>query len=626
MTADEIAARAKAILDHDLRQVQAETSRIFLWLFLVQWLIAILLSVTISPYAWAGRAHSIHFHVGLAIIGGAVLNAFPIALLILRPRWVGTRHVVAITQMLWSAVFIHLTGGRIETHFHIFGSLAFLSFYRDPRLLITATFVVAIHHLLLGFFDPQSVYGIANPAWWRFLDHAGWVIFEDIVLFLGCQRALREMATLSDREATLDLAKQDVEQQVEQRTEELKASGERYRALIENTNAAPWELEYESCRIIYVAPQMTEIFGLALNSTSGHNNFLELLHPDDRLLFKHFVKKTAEGEAGGQDYIDSRIVSADNRQMHVRSFVAARKAGSGNTFGISLNVTQQKKMELELLQAQKLESIGQLSAGIAHEINTPTQFIGDNVRFLQESVGEMLSVVERLTPLVAVEGAPAGALVEIAALLRMADIDYFKEEVPKAISQSLEGVERISKIVGAMKEFSHPAADKAPHDLNRAITSTITVASNEWRYVAEVKTDFDANLPFVPVMPGPFNQVILNILVNAAHAVGEAVADAPGTKGVIAVSTRKLSDWAEIRIQDSGCGMPEEIRHRIFDPFFTTKEVGKGTGQGLAIAQDVIVKKHHGTIAVESAPGLGTTFVLRLPLESSATDATAAAA
>ena len=286
---------------------------------------------------------------------------------------------------------------------------------------------------------------------------------------------------------------------------------------------------------------------------------------------------------------------------------------------ITQDVTERKKLERELANAQKLESIGQLAAGIAHEINTPTQFIGDNIRFLQESVGEMFRVVDRLLKLGATQDAAMISAKELEALFATVDITYLREEVPKAIAQSLDGVERISRIVGAMKEFSHPATEKAPHDLNRAILSTITVATNEWKYVADVVTDLAADLPFVPVMPGAFNQVVLNILVNAAHAIGAANA---ATKGVITVSTRKHQDWAEIRIKDSGCGMPQEIRERIFDPFFTTKGVGKGTGQGLTIAHDVIVKKHHGSIAVETAPGLGTTFVLRLPLD--ATDVAAA--
>ena len=283
-----------------------------------------------------------------------------------------------------------------------------------------------------------------------------------------------------------------------------------------------------------------------------------------------------------------------------------------------------------LAQAQKLEAIGQLAAGIAHEINTPTQFIGDNVRFLQESVGEVLGLVERLLPLIAIDGATLISAREIAALLQAADLDYLREEVPKAIAQSLEGVDRISKIVAAMKEFSHPAAEKTPYDLNRAIANAITVATNEWKYVATMETDFDSTLPAVPVMPGAFNQVILNILVNAAHAVGEALANTPDAKGLIAVSTRKLADCAEIRIQDNGCGIPDRIRERIFDPFFTTKPVGKGTGQGLAIAHDVIVNKHQGTITVQGgagqgAPGPGTTFIVRLPLEAVASGTAALA-
>jgi two-component system, NtrC family, sensor kinase len=264
---------------------------------------------------------------------------------------------------------------------------------------------------------------------------------------------------------------------------------------------------------------------------------------------------------------------------------------------VTEDVTHSKTLERELSQALKLESIGQLSAGIAHEINTPTQFIGDNIRFLQESFNEVLGI--------------AGS----AAALDGPNMNYLREEIPKAIAQSLEGIERIANIVGAMKEFSHPGLDKTPTDLNRAIASTITVASNEWKYIADIHTDFDQALPPVSVMPGAFNQVILNILVNAAHAVAAALGEASCAKGSISVITRRVVDSIEIRIQDSGCGIPAKIATRIFDPFFTTKPVGKGTGQGLAIAHDVIVNKHGGTIAVDSKPGVGTTFILRLPLD-----------
>lgn len=353
---------------------------------------------------------------------------------------------------------------------------------------------------------------------------------------------------------------------------------------------------------------------------------VEILLPDGKTLVPNEERPLARA-LRGENVTNVELLIAQSGGAVRTTLGSARRLTSQNgeclgAVAITQDVTERKKLERELANAQKLESIGQLAAGIAHEINTPTQFIGDNIRFLQESVGEMLGVIDRLLKLGTAQDAPMISAKELEALFAAVDMTYLREEVPKAIVQSLDGVERISRIVGAMKEFSHPATEKAPHDLNRAILSTITVATNEWKYVADVVTDLEADLPFVPVMPGAFNQVVLNILVNAAHAIGAANDATAGTKGVITVSTRKHLDWVEIRIKDSGCGMPQEVRDRIFDPFFTTKGVGKGTGQGLAIAHDVIVKKHNGTIAVETAPGLGTTFVLRLPLD--AIDAAAA--
>ena len=273
---------------------------------------------------------------------------------------------------------------------------------------------------------------------------------------------------------------------------------------------------------------------------------------------------------------------------------------------------ERDRLEDNLRQAQKLEAIGQLAAGIAHEINTPTQYVGDNLRFLKESFGELAGLLAQLVKL---GGEPAGKL------LADADFDYLKEEIPRALNQSLEGVDRVAKIVRAMKEFSHPAREKTATDLNRAIQSTITVASNEWKYVAEVEMDLDSNMPAVHCSPAEFNQVVLNIVVNAAHAISDVVGDGGKGKGKIRVKTRSDGDWAIVEIADSGAGMPAHVQQRIFEPFFTTKEVGKGTGQGLAIAHNVIVDKHGGTIKVASAPGKGTTFTIRLPIGGMKSDA-----
>jgi len=287
---------------------------------------------------------------------------------------------------------------------------------------------------------------------------------------------------------------------------------------------------------------------------------------------------------------------------------------------VGADITEREMLAAQLSQAQKLESIGQLAAGIAHEINTPTQYVGDNTRFLQDAFRDLLAVQAKHDQLLKAvkEGAVDDRLLsEVETTVQEADMEYLLEEIPKAIEQSLDGVSRVAKIVRAMKEFSHPnIKEKTPTDLNHAIESTATVARNEWKYVADMVTEFDEEMPLVPCLPGEFNQVILNIVINAAHAIAGVVGDGAEGKGTITIRTRRDGDCAEVRISDTGPGIPAEVGNRVFDPFFTTKEVGKGTGQGLAIARNVVVDKHGGTLTFETEPGHGTTFIIRMPIEA----------
>ncbi len=288
---------------------------------------------------------------------------------------------------------------------------------------------------------------------------------------------------------------------------------------------------------------------------------------------------------------------------------------------LKLEMAHRSSVEAQLLHAQKMESIGQLAAGVAHEINTPIQFIGDNLRFLRDSFGDHATVLDAHAKLLAAarSGAPSAEVIAATdAADKRADIDYLAEEIPKALGQSLEGLTRVAEIVRAMKEFAHPdQGERKPTDLNQVITTTLTVARNEYKYVADLITDFASDLPPVPCLAGEFNQVVINLLVNAAHAIGDVVAKAGGVsggKGTITVSTRRDGDHVEVRIRDTGTGIPEAARAKIFDPFFTTKAVGKGTGQGLHIAHTVVVKKHGGTLTFETELGKGTTFIIRLPI------------
>lgn len=276
---------------------------------------------------------------------------------------------------------------------------------------------------------------------------------------------------------------------------------------------------------------------------------------------------------------------------------------------------ERERMSLELHVARKLESVGRLASGIAHEINTPIQYVGDSVHFLQSAVTDLENLVS------AYRGAfhalsdstpPAEVLARIREFEGGVDMEFLSVEVPKAFERTLEGVGRVAGIVRAMKEFAHPdASEQSPGDLNHAIETTLTVALNEYKYLAAVETRFDA-LPEVMCHISEINQVFLNLVVNAAHAIEESGQDV--TTGRIEIVTSAGTDYVTVTVTDNGCGIPAENFEKIFDPFFTTKDVGKGTGQGLAIARSIIIEKHGGHIDVQSQPGKGTKFILRLPI------------
>jgi signal transduction histidine kinase/DNA-binding response OmpR family regulator len=288
--------------------------------------------------------------------------------------------------------------------------------------------------------------------------------------------------------------------------------------------------------------------------------------------------------------------------------------------GIALydDITEKLVLERDLYQAQKLESVGQLAAGIAHEINSPIQYVGDNLSFLQDTFKDLVKVLDSYesswSQLQEAGIVPEDLNLQLSKAIEEADLDYLKEEIPQTLDQSHDGVQRVDKIVRAMKEFSHPGGDeKTMMSINKIIDSTITVCRNEWKYAAELSMDLSPDLPVIPCFAGEISQVLLNIIVNASHAISDFTEDGSKGMGKISISTMKTDNGIQIRISDTGGGIPEKIRDRIFDPFFTTKERGKGTGQGLSIAYRAVVEKHQGGLSFESEIGQGTTFIIDLP-------------
>ena len=274
--------------------------------------------------------------------------------------------------------------------------------------------------------------------------------------------------------------------------------------------------------------------------------------------------------------------------------------------------------EAQLFQSQKLEAIGRLAAGIAHEINTPLQFVGDNITFVSETTQHLDALLNMLSSVdVSDTDIALKTLKKIQEFVQRHALDQLIEEVPIALEESKSGIRQLSDLVHAMKEFSHPGGrEKEDTDINHAIESTVTVARNEWKYCAVVETELEEDLPPVPLLRGEFNQVLLNLIVNAAHAIEEHASSVPNHQGVIRIVTKQTDDAVEIRLRDNGAGIPRELHDQIFDPFFTTKEIGRGTGQGLAIARSVIVDKHQGELFFKTNPDLGTEFVIRLPRQS----------
>jgi signal transduction histidine kinase len=511
MNENDLNLRAEEIFDEQLSAIQRRTDRMFAVLFVLQWIFAVGCAVLITPHTWVAARSSVHFHVWMALLLGGALSAMPIYLAWVRPGTLLTRMIVASAQVMYSALLIHLTGGRIETHFHIFGSLAFLAFYRDWRVYVPATILIVADHTVRGLFWPESVFGVLTATPWRSLEHAGWVVFEEIFLIWNCLLAIKEMKASALARAGMEASQMTVESVIDERTMELEQ----------------------------------------------------------------------------------------------------------RTIELAESLERSHTLELQVVQGQKLESIGQLAAGIAHEINTPMQFVYDNIEYLGDAADKLFRVVEAYQRNLQGTGPHRPwqeRLAEVNRVIEETRFAQIREQIPAAIQESREGIERVIAIVRAMKEFSHPGQEeKVGVDLNNAVCSTMTISRNRWKYVAELELDLDPDLPTLACVPAEINQVLLNLVVNAADAIVAKLGENSEQKGFILVRTLHDSDNVYIEVSDTGCGIPAQVRNRIFDPFFTTKEVGKGTGQGLAICYNIVVNKHCGRFDVESKVGEGTKFRVTMP-------------
>lgn len=360
--------------------------------------------------------------------------------------------------------------------------------------------------------------------------------------------------------------------------------------------------------------EITEVHGATESMTDLTADDLVSRNALDLLTFENDVVPAEPAELVGPTQ-HAQITTADGPMPVLVTVSPLSHVGLASYVVLATDMSEQRRLEIELRHAQKLESVGQLAAGVAHEINTPIQFIGDSINFIGEAVVdslEMIGAYRELRDQIASENTHAETIEKLEELEEELDIEFVEEEAPRSIERTRDGIRRVAEIVAAMKQFSHPGgSDLAPTDLNAIIANTLVVAKNEYKYVAEVTNEPGA-IPEVMANPGDIGQVMLNLIVNAAHAITDRVGNS-GELGHITITTAVDGDGVATTITDTGGGVPQDIRDRIFDPFFTTKEPGKGTGQGLAIARSMVVERHGGRLDLEVEDGVGSTFTIWLP-------------
>jgi two-component system, NtrC family, sensor kinase len=362
-------------------------------------------------------------------------------------------------------------------------------------------------------------------------------------------------------------------------------------------------------------------FGLTTSEALGKLLIQCEVNWDKEKLYEGIAQSIVDNKPVKLDEI--RFINTENKTRFLDIIVNPVKDKHGKLNGFLItgeDISDRKQLEQRLSHAKKLESIGRLSSGIAHEINTPTQYIFDNILFLKNSFLHLTEIVKQNNNLIEdykYNDKLESIVKDLKSMISKYNIEYLKDEIPKAIDQSIEGLDRISGIVRSMTQFSNPETDKKiPLDINKAIDNTITITRNEWKYCSNLSVNYEKALPPISCYPWEFNHVILNLITNASDAIKEKIGPNPKEKGKIDITTSTEGNMAIITIKDNGSGIPEEIKDRIFDPFFTTKDVGKGTGQGLSIAYDVIVNKHSGKLDVESKVGKGTTFTICLAIKN----------
>ena len=590
---DEPAARrAETYFREHHDRIIRRTDRLFAGLLAAEWVGGIVVALLISPLAWAGITSTVHIHLWAALVLGGAIAAFPIALALTRPGEHFTRHSIAIGQMLFAGLLIHLTGGRIETHFIIFGSLAFLAFYRDWRVLITATMVVALDHLLRGLFWPESVYGVLSASIWRTIEHAWWVIFEDVFLIAACLQGIQEMRGIAERRAQLESVNDLVEREVAARTADLAKSEGRFRKLSESSPIGIFQTDAAG-KCLYTNPRWQSLTGLTLEESLG-DGWSRGIHPEERSrVSEEWSASAREGRDFDREF-RYQTPAGEIRFVHVRSAVVRDSSGTTTEhIGSVLDVTHRKQIEEEMRKARDAAEAAtrtksEFLANMSHEIRTPMNGVIGMTGLLMDTelTADQREYVRML------RGSGEALLTLVNDILDFSKIEAGRLEI-EMIDFDLHTV--VQEAVNLLAEKAHHKKLELAYLIHPEVPGA-------------VRGD-----------PGRLRQILINLVGNAIKFT---------QSGEVILRARLAGEEGETRtvrfeVTDTGIGIDAEARGRLFQPFTqaegsTTRRFG-GTGLGLAISRQ-LTELMGGQIGVESEPGMGSTFWFTIRLQKQAGD------
>jgi PAS domain S-box-containing protein len=630
------AVRERALeLFGDAREsIHRQTDRLFANLMILQWIAGIVAAVVISPRTWIGTASQTHWHVWAAVFLGGAITGFPVFLAWKQPGHALTRHTVAVAQMLFSALLIHLTGGRVETHFHVFGSLAFLAIYRDWKVLISATVVVAIDHCVRGLFWPQSVFGVVTASPWRWLEHAGWVVFEDAFLLISTRQSLRDMFEVASRRAHLEMVNSRIEHQVEERTAQLTAAHQDLQRSEERFSSA---FEHASIGMALVSPEGRWIkVNRALCQLIGYTaeelyerTFQDLTHPDDLEADVAQVRQVLAGEITSYQ-MEKRYFHKEGRLVWVLLSVSLIRDSQGlpvHFISQIQDITERKEAEAaldtmhkELLEASRRAGMAEVATNVLHNVgnvlnsvNVACAVAAERIR--KSRVGSVKKTADLLdehaSDLAAfIAGDPRGRKLPDFLRNLAGKLAEEQSEVLGELQGLAQNIDHIKEIVAMQQGYAKVSGITETVKVADLVEDSLRMnADSLAHHEVEVIREY-AEVPRITVEKHKALQILVNLIRNAKHACD----DSGSADKKMTVRVAKGSGSVRVSVSDNGIGIPAENLTRIFAHGFTTKPEGHGFGlHSGALA----AKEMGGSLSVHSdGKGRGATFTLELPAEA----------